>query len=260
MKMQTRSVPSCLPLSVIALVATLVAGCSASPENETSEAALYGPAAALTARLLTGHDVEPTWRPSSSDAAGYVVEYAHELDGEYVPLAFLAPHETIFVHPRLVPDTTFHYRVRGYYGPTTAATDVAVHTALSAADQSVDELGENFEWAAPATEQGRAAPLLSLLDAGLAEFSSLGSERIPSTVSGFKLTWTDRFNDEEGFLLERRVAGGGDFQVVAALERDINAFGWAFELAERQGTFRVRAYHHGAPSNIASVTTAPGEM
>ena len=247
-------------LGAVAVAVVLLSACTDELPEVTSE----GAPIALTVRLVGSQEVELSWRSSAPGpaAAGYVVEYAHERDGEYVTLAFVPAPANTFLHSRLVPDTAFFYRLRGYHGPATNNVAVSLPEELSAGDYAASyDLAEDYQWAEPATEPGRTGALVSLKAASVEwqQLAPLRADLISTTVSGFKLTWADGFTDEEGFLLERQV-DAGDFQVVAVVDRDINALGWALAPPERAGVYRMRAYYYGRVSNIEGVITGPGEL
>ena len=78
---------------------------------------------------------------------------------------------------------------------------------------------------------------------------------MPVTVSAFKLTWTDRANDEEGTLIELKNEGRPEFEVVALVKPNVNSFGWALEPPFRKGVVRLRPYYFGEPSKLLHLTT-----
>lgn len=228
-----------------------VAGCSrATPRAAESEAIQ------LSARLVSPVDIALEWHDPATNVAGHVLEYTNRPDTEdYVPLGFFPPDRNQFIHPRLIPQTTFYYRVRPYYGPLSNAVDVSLPEELSAeAYAAAYALPEDYRWAPPAmvpeaSNVTKRSIRNSATHAGAAP-SNLIAELATHTVSGFKLTWADHSNDEEGFFLERRREGSSEFHVCALLEPNINSFGWAFEPPEKTGSFRIRAYYYGKPSKV----------
>lgn len=201
------------------LVLCLVAGCA--------------PAAAQGIQLsaeLRGDDVTLTWAGNKSDV---VVEFATEPDGEYTILGFLPKSQHSYVHPDLMPATTFYYRVRPVEG---RASDVA--TAVPATDGVVGE-----DWLAPRTmPDPRATPSRGGAPANL-RVESVGTDEL-------RLTWTDNSTDEAGFLIER--ATGKDFEVVFVVDPNVN---YAGLIAPATDTYRVRAFHYGEMSNGVSERT-----
>ena len=240
---------------LLALVGDLT-GCSKSAPRATETDAIR-----LSARMISPVDIALEWHDPATNVAGHVLEYTNDLGKEsFVPLGFFPPNYTKFTHPRLIPETKFFYRVRPYYGPVSNAVEVSLPEELTAAAYAAAyALPENYEWAPPRTLPESSTVLrksirltTALTDAAP---SNLRAELATNTVSGFKLTWTDRSTDEEGFFLERKSEGSSEFLVCALVEPDINSFGWAFEPPEKTGTFRVRAYYHGPPSNVVMQLT-----
>jgi len=74
-------------------------------------------------------------------------------------------------------------------------------------------------------------------------------------VSGFQLNWSDQASDEDGYLLEMKPSQRSEFAVPARLDRDNNAFGYAYEPPHRPASLRERAFYYGHPSNSAQITT-----
>lgn len=191
------------------------------------------PAAAQGIQLsssLSGDDVTLTWEGHPDDV---VVEFATEPNGQYTILGFLPRSQHTYVHPDLMPATTFYYRVRSIEGPVSGAT-----TAVPATDRV-----EGEDWLVPRTvPDPRAAPSPAGKPANL---------RVESvTADGLRLTWTDNSTDEAGFLVERKTGDG--FEVVFVVDPDIN---YAGLIASAADTYRVRAFHYGEMSNVVSERT-----
>ena len=230
-------------------------GCS-NPGHRATEADRIQ----LTATMISPVDIILKWEDSDTNAAGHILEYTNDPKEEYVPLGFFPANHTSFTHPRLIPDTKFFYRVRPYYGPASNPVEVSLPKELTAeAYAAAYALPEDYGWAPPVT---RPEPLNVTKDsirnaATFAEAapSDLKAELATNTVSGFKLTWTDHSHDEEGFFLERKREGSSEFLVCALVEPNINSFGWAFEPPEKTGSFRIRAYYFGKPSNVVMKIT-----
>jgi hypothetical protein len=201
------------------LVLCLVAGCA--------------PATVQGVQLSSsrsGDDVTLTWEGQRGDV---VVEFATEPDGRYTILGFLPESEGEYVHPDLMPATTFYYRVRPIEGP---ASDVV--TAVPATDRV-----EGEDWLVPHTvPDPRAEPASKGKPANLL-VESVGTGK-------YRLTWTDNATDEAGYLVERQV--GEAFDVAFVVDPDINYVGLTDEPAD---TFRVRAFHYGQMSNVVSERT-----
>jgi len=233
-----------------------LSGCSRSVTEPAAPETLR-----LSASMISPVDIALEWHDPATDVAGHVLEYTNDPDKEgYVPLGFFPPNHTRFVHPRLIPETKFYYRVRAYYGPVSNSVEVSLPKELTAeAYAAAYALPEDYQWAPPATlpESSNVTKrsIRSTTTAVEAAPSNLKAELATHTVSGFKLTWTDRSSDEQGFFLEWQREGSSEFFVCALVEPDINSFGWAFEPPEKTGSFRIRASYYGEPSNVVTLLT-----
>ena len=179
---------------------------------------------------LSGDDVTLTWEGHSGDV---IVEFATEPDGRYTVLGFLPRSERVYVHPDLMPATTFYYRVRPVDGPASEAT-----MAVPATDRV-----EGEDWLVPRTvPDPDAVPSPGGRPANL-RVESVGPD-------ARRLMWTDNSTDEAGFLVEREADEG--FEVVFVVDPDVN---YAGLIGETSDTFRVRAFHYGEMSNVVSERT-----
>ncbi|OLB81208.1 MAG: hypothetical protein AUI14_04125 [Actinobacteria bacterium 13_2_20CM_2_71_6] len=231
------------------LLAVALAGCSSAAKP----AAGPQPATRLTATLVAT-DMKLQWQGGEPDAAGRVVEFASEPDGQYTVLEFVAPQQTTYTHPDVMPDTTFYYRVRPYFGPASAA--VQLELPQGPFDENAQQ--DDNEWAAPRTvAHGSVAtqPIRNSHSAAAAVPTDLAVAVVHA--NGVKLTWTDHASDEEGYLVEVKPAGSADFHVAAVVDPDINSFGLVTLPNEKAASFRVRAFYYGNSSNVAHQKTGP---
>jgi hypothetical protein len=214
----------------------------------------------LTAEMTSPVDVVLRWTNSAPGAAEYVVEYAYQPEGPYTVLADKLPGETTYEHPRLIPETTFYYRVRPVYGPASDPVEACLPESLSGAEYAKRyDASENNIAAEPQIlpQRGpiRKKSIRDRVTAAEGGPSNLKVQLLTPTISEFKLTWTDHATDEEGFLLETKADGEKEFRVCAVYEPNINCVVRAFEPPQRRGWFRIRAYYYGAPSNMVSKRT-----
>jgi hypothetical protein len=215
----------------------------------------------LSASMVSPVDIALELYNATTGVAGHILEYTNDPEkDEYVPLGFFPPDHTQFTHHRLIPETTFYYRVRPYYGPVSNTVEVSLPKELTArAYAAAYALPEDYRWAPPATVPDLSNVTRSSIRNTAANEegapANLKAELATGTVSGFKLTWSDRSTDEAGFLLERRGEGSSEFLVCALVEPDINSFGWAFAPPEMTGSFRIRAYYYAEPSNGVMLLT-----
>jgi len=212
-----------------ATLALLLAGCSGG---------------GLSAELVTPVDIELTWTadPAAADG-GQVVEFATEPAGPWTILEFLPAGRETYRHPDLMPDTTFHYRVRPLVG---AASDpVQVHLDAARSDVRLDD--SNLSWAEPRTVTGPPPG-----PAGGPPTSLTATVKSRSAVL---FTWADNAAGEAGQLIEVRTADSPTWTVAMALDPDVNSVGLMASAAERQAWFRVRAFTYGTSSAVARRTT-----
>lgn len=246
-------------LNCILLLSAITTGCASFAHRPISKT---DDTIKLTASMPSHYDVALTWRDPSSVCAGHIVEFATEPDGQFTTLGFWPANQNNFLHPRLVPDTTFFYRVRPYSGSASAPIEISLPSNVSDAEYAARYAKpEDYSWGAPETVPARnAADRKSIRDsktAATAAPTDLHAVIAPETVSGIHLTWTDRDNDAEGYLIEMKADNDSDYKVCAIVGPNINSFGWSLCPPQRKGSFRVRAYYFGQPSNLVSEKTGP---
>ena len=239
--------------AVLLASALLVAGCAVTypktpPDGPKPTGS--GPAISLSAALTTPNKVTLSWHGDDPDAAGRVVEFATDPTGQYSVLQFVTTRQTTFIHPDLMPRTTFYYRVRPYYGPASAAVDVA----LPPGDVDDNAHQDNPDWAAP-----KVIPHAGVATHPIRARDAAGTPTdLHATVmdaNGISFAWTDHASDEEGYLIEVKPAGSADFSPVAVLDPDINSYGLVTLPTEKRASYRVRAFYYRRSSNIAHQTT-----
>ncbi|MEU6152714.1 fibronectin type III domain-containing protein [Actinosynnema sp. NPDC047251] len=202
-------------------------------------AACAGPGpGGLTAVLTAPTDVYLTWNPDPG-AAGQTVEYADDPDGEYTVLHYAQPGENSYEHPDLVPETRCYYRVRPYFGPASEPVEVA----LPPGDDVPAE--DSHGWAEPRKGRPGGHPVRS------PDAAPAGLRAQARHANGILFSWTDRAVGEDGYLLEARPAGAGEYSVVATLDPDVTSFGLVTLPSEKRASYRVRAFHRGPPTTVA---------
>jgi hypothetical protein len=232
------------------LVVAALAGCSASPPTEPAG---NEPPIQLTATLDSPIDITLTWTIPADDAAGRVVEFATEPGGKYTILKFVPPNQTTFTHPDLMPETSFYYRVRPFYGPASPEVDIALPAG------GFDQKAENDDhaWAYPRAVPDRSVATRPVRATDAAAATPTDFRGAVVHANGIKFTWADRASDEEGYLLEVKPVGKADFRVVAVLDPNINSFGLITLPTEKAASYRVRAFYYGKSSNVVTRTTGP---
>jgi hypothetical protein len=155
-------------------------------------------------------DVRLDWTGTDPAAAGRIVEFATAADGPWTTLEFMPVRQNSYVHPDLMPQTTFYYRLRPYFGPASDAVDVTVPGGSAGNDDKA--------WPAPATLPGGPAVTHSVRDGSAAGAPTRLKAKVLQS-NGIQFTWTDNASDEEGYLVEDRPAGAADYKVVAVLDK-----------------------------------------
>ncbi|HWZ94086.1 MAG TPA: hypothetical protein VNW30_02740 [Opitutaceae bacterium] len=213
----------------------------------------------LTATLISPIDVSLEWK-DPIPCVGHVPQMALKPDGPFYILAFCPPGQTKYIHPKLMPETTLYYRICPIFGPATNEVEVALPKSLPDAEY-VDRFHkpEDYAWDAPKVlpDAGPVAKvsIRNPATAAAGAPTNFKATLVPSTVSGILFTWTNHSSDEEGFFLEEKTDDSSDFKVIATMGAKTNSFGIGFRPPQRSGTFRVRAYYFGEPSNLECRTT-----
>ncbi|MET1071726.1 MAG: fibronectin type III domain-containing protein [Umezawaea sp.] len=208
-------------------------------------------AAEVTAILDSPLDATVTWHENDPGAAGHAVEFATEPGGEFTTLEFAPSSRDSYRHPDLIPDTTFSYRVRTYFGPTTENRGITLPPGeLDDATQATDH-----QWMVPTTVPGPAVPTASIRTS--ADGAPTDFRATVVHANGIRFTWTDRASDEDGFLLEVKASGAADYKAAVVLEPNVNSAGLITLPEEKSATYRVRAFYWGPTSNVATVKSGP---
>ncbi|WP_328492268.1 fibronectin type III domain-containing protein [Streptomyces sp. NBC_00414] len=207
----------------------------------------------LRAERTSPTDIDLRWQGGGSDASGHLLEFATDASGPYTVLQYLPPQVTSYRHPDLMPHTTFHYRLRAFVGPASKPVGVTLPAGeLTSADED-----SSHDWLPARTDPERTSPGLPLRPTGAG--APTGFRAVVKHANGILFTWTDHASDEKGFLLESRISkGSGEasgYAPVAVFEPDVNSAGLITLPTEKRASYRVRAFTHGALSNVVRLTT-----
>ncbi|MBB5894206.1 fibronectin type III domain-containing protein [Kutzneria kofuensis] len=226
----------------------LVLCCAAVGAALTACSAAAQPVAGTTlaATMTSPVDIRLDWTGTDPAAAGRIVEFATAPDGPWTTLQFMPVRQDSYTHPDLMPQTSFYYRLRPYYGPASDAVDVTVPGGSAGNDDK--------DWPAPATLPGGPAVTHSVRD-GTPAGAPSGLKAKVLQSNGIQFTWTDNASDEEGYLVEDKPAGAADYKVVAVLDKDINSFALITLPDEDKASYRVRAFYYGPSSNVVTRKT-----
>jgi hypothetical protein len=215
---------------------------------------------AMKLTMIPPRDILVEWKDPVPGAAGHIVEWGTKPDDEFVPLGYFWPTVTSYRHPDLMWETAQYYRVRAYYGPTSAEIEVSLPKDLTDAEykRRYDQ-PEEYHWALPVivpdpkpVGKKSIRSATTVADAAPIDFKATLQ---PVSVSGFKLTWTSRASDEEGTMIEVKKDGSGEWEMVALVPPKVNSFGWAFAPPTRKGLVRIRPYYFGPPCELQHLVT-----
>jgi hypothetical protein len=242
--------PRVSTLTVLLLVAGL-AGCSSARPEEAPGPPLP---TQLVAKLVSPTDITLAWKSTQTDVAGRTVEFATEQDGQYTILQFVSPSQTTYEHRDLMPETTFYYRVRPFFGPASRPVEVTLPPGEYDENSPDDE-----EWAKPHSDAKGPVPAQTIRNPTGAE-AAAPTDFVATVMNpnGIKFTWTDRASDEEGYLLEAKPDGSADYTPVEVLDPNITSVGLITLPNEKKASYRVRAFYYGESSNIAHQKTGNG--
>jgi hypothetical protein len=215
---------------------------------------------AMKLTMIPPRDILVEWKDPVPGAAGHIVEWGTKPDDEFVPLGYFWPTVTSYRYPDLMWETAQYYRVRAYYGPTSAEIEVSLPKDLTDAEykRRYDQ-PEEYHWALPVivpdpkpVEKKSIRTATTVADATPIDFKATLQ---PVSVSGFKLTWTSRASDEDGTMVEVKKDGSSEWEMVALVPPKVNSFGWAFAPPTRKGLVRIRPYYFGPPCALQHLVT-----
>lgn len=182
---------------------------------------------------LKGQAVSPSranlsWTDGSFNETGFRVERREDPDPTYYSLETTAANVTSYSDTSVEPSKTYTYRVVAVGATKTSAPSNEVRVAVPGINQN------------PPTQP-----------------SNLSGSAASSTL--LTLFWTDNSGDEEGFKIERSVAGGG-FSEIASVGAGVTSFSDTSVAANTTYTYQVRSWSaagSSAPSPPFTVTTPP---
>lgn len=211
----------------------------------------FAASARLTAALTGDLDITLRWDNVVTPEGGNWLEYATAQD-DFIKLAAFTEGKVVsFVHPNLVPGTTFLYRLQPFFGratePVAIATGVGLPSDRPLREGPIEPSGDR---SADAASQ---VPLRSN-----ATFSRAVPTDLTATLSSptsVDLRWKDHASDEDGFLLEIANRRDGQYRACALLPPNVTSFRKTNLADNQRWSFRVRAFFYGAPSEPVSATT-----
>jgi hypothetical protein len=190
--------------------------------------------ASLTATAASATQVNLSWADASGNETGFKIERRTGSGGTWVQVGTVAANVTTYGSTGLSASTTYQFRVRAYNG--------AGNSAYSNTASATTSANPGPTPTAPSAPSGAAAAAAS-------------STRV-------NVSWADGSNNETGFKIERRLAGGSWAQV-GTVGAGVTTYADTALLASTAYEYRVRATNaagDSAYSNVAAATTlaSPG--
>ncbi|RLD15752.1 MAG: hypothetical protein DRI22_02075 [Caldiserica bacterium] len=180
----------------------------------------------LTGTIVSCHQVDLSWNDNSSDEDSFIVE-RKESSGSYSVIATLPANTTSYSDTTVSAETTYYYRVKAHnsWGDSGYSNVVNITT--------------------PACGTPPAAPT--------------NLTATPASSDTIELSWTDNSDNEDGFRIERKEAGG-TYSEIATLPANTTSYTDTGLNPETTYYYRVRAYNSfgtSGYSNEAHATTPP---
>ena len=180
----------------------------------------------LSAEAISCQQVDLSWDDNSSDEDNFIVERKEE-GGSYSVIATLPANTTSYSDTTVSPETTYYYRVKAHnsWGDSGYSNVVNVTT--------------------PACGTPPSAP------------SNLTAEATSSDT--IELSWTDNSDNEDGFKIERKEAGG-TYSEIATVSANTTSYTDTGLNPNTTYYYRVKAYNsfgESSYSNEAHATTPP---
>lgn len=229
-------------------------GCSTVPnQNPDAVAAAATTPTQLTAELAGTNNIDLKWTCRAGDIGGYFVDFTSGPKDDFVNLNIVDAGITTYHHPDLAPDTKFIYRIRPFFGPTSAL--VGIMTGPAPAAETDQPPGPLDEASAAAAKDPSAKSIRKAATVGPAAPGDLTA--VLSAPLNVELRWRDHASDEDGYLVEAGTDDRGPFQVVALLPPNTTSYRQIQLPPVTKCYFRVRAFFYGKTSNLARRSTAP---
>jgi hypothetical protein len=169
----------------------------------------------------THTSVTLTWTDNAQNEEGFYIE-RRQTGGTYTQVATVSKNLTTYTDTGLSASTEYQYRIRAFNLTGNSSYSNAVTVTTLAAG-------------VPASPTQLSATALS--------------------ANSIMLSWKDNANNETGFRIERRLAGGS-YSQIAAVGANVTTYTDAGLAANSTYTYRVRAYNSTGNSNYTNEATA----
>ena len=204
------------------------AECSVMTASSSSPSAPPNPPDGLSARAVSGYEVELYWSDRSHDEESFVLERSFSRSGGYSEILRVGQNVTTVRDSTASSGTTYFYRVAALNAAGFSGYSNVASVSLGSSSQ-VDP-------APPSAPTG--------LTAGAVSGSSVD------------LSWGDTSHSEDGFVVQRSGSSSGPFAAVATLNANTTHY---LDGALNEGTtyhYRVYARNSSGSSGYSNVATA----
>ena len=191
----------------------------------TSTLAAPSAPANVQAVVGTGGRVDLKWTDLSANELGFAIERS-SAGQAYVPVDTVGANLTNYSDWKVLPNTAYSYRVRAYNPGGSSSYPNLVNVTT---------------------------PNVGL---PTAPASLTASAQTAAKGGGVALAWTDKSNNEDGFLVERKTGSTGTWQLLTTLSANTRKFTDLTTISRTIYYYHVRAFNiaGSSTSNEASVT------
>jgi formylglycine-generating enzyme required for sulfatase activity len=180
----------------------------------------------LTATAVSLSQINLSWTDNSDNEIGFIIERKAGTVGTYVPIGNVSADVTTFQDTTVICATTYYYRVKANNGEGDSDYSNEANATTSTCSTSAPNDPSNLQ----------AAVLSS---------------------SEIDLSWQDNSNNEDGFIIERKIGSGGTYAEIATAGPGSTSYQDTQVVCAETYFYRVKAYGAGYSgySNEANVTT-----
>lgn len=204
-------------------------GASPPPPPPPPPAAVPAAPTSLSASAVSTSQINLAWTDASDNETGFQIERSTS-GGAFTLVTMVASNATSFSNSGLAASTTYAFRVRAVNGTGNSGfTSTATATTQAAPPPPPP------------------APTVPAAPAGL--FASAASS------TQINLSWTDASSNEDGFQIERSIAGGA-FSLLSSVGPNVTAFSNSGLIASTVYSYRIRAVNTAGNSAFAAIATA----
>lgn len=149
----------------------------------------------------SGSSVVLTWQDNANNESNYTVVRYDPASDTWPVLIILPVDSTTYTDTGLTAGTTYRYFVRAY-----------------------QSLGITTDWSDPSNEASATPTGWTTTPLGTIPATPTDLNAVVFSQSSIELNWADNAHNEEGYRLERQLAGSGSWAVIATLGADISTY------------------------------------